>query len=594
MDQRSVPYGMPGDIPQHQQHTMQPGMQQHYNLQDMMFDPLPMSNSMYHQPSAVGGHMMHQQHPGTRAGGMQNLGGLMVQHGVDDLDDLMNTLGDSVGFQQQQHLGQMPNHVYDQQLMPQHPQASSLQSGRTQGIPITSQAPPMQQNGMPGSMHMNQMSPNGVGVGGRMGVGIHQQPNMGTPVVSSNLGGLGISIPAPVSAVPRQASVAPSAIVPTSTTSKSSNSSSRALATSSNNDGSSDEDGMGEDDAQKKKERRRQQVRYASRRRRKKQKDEESFLRDRIAELKEQIRIIGGDLTEQCSQMAGMSEQALTEAYEKQMATVQTLRKDNNKLKEQLLQHENFARMIQYGLNALPSDCRDVDRKKIAGVPMWISDQMNPLKGPTLVVDLNLCHEAVRHAYNELKTFGPSVNSKTNVCYAMGWKTELWAASTCLNFRAVRSISDKNIREVADASWEIITSPEKCKRIYPDVKQLRILQKVTDDIVVVHRIASVASDMSDREFISVAFRLRDGDDYYIGLKSISVQTEAAENCTRGEECQGWMFIGGENETSQWKAHFLGYYDVKGEKDDKVLNQLANEAMFGMLRWESEAMHPLSV
>ncbi|CAH0487503.1 unnamed protein product [Peronospora farinosa] len=355
MDQRSVPYGMPGDIPQHQQHTMQPGMQQHYNLQDMMFDPLPMSNSMYHQPSAVGGHMMHQQHPETRAGGMQNLGGLMVQHGVDDLDDLMNTLGDSVGFQQQQHLGQMPNHVYDQQLMPQHPQASSLQSGRTQGIPITSQAPPMQQNGMRGSMHMNQMSPNGVGVGGRMGVGIHQQPNMGTPVVSSNLGGLGISIPAPVSAVPRQAAVAQN----------------------------------------------------------------------------------------------------------------------------------------------------------------------------------------------------PTGHSKAPL-------------------------------------------GEKCKRIYPDVKQLRILQKVTDDIVVVHRIASVASDMSDREFISVAFRLRDGDDYYIGLKSISVQTEAAENCTRGEECQGWMFIGGENEASQWKAHFLGYYDVKGEKDDKVLNQLANEAMFGMLRWESEAMHPTSV
>jgi hypothetical protein len=117
---------------------------------------------------------------------------------------------------------------------------------------------------------------------------------------------------------------------------------------------------------------------------------------------------------------------------------------------------------------------------------------------------------------------------------------------------------------------------------------------VTDDIVVVHRIASVASDLSDREFISVAFRFRDGENYFIGIKSITVQTEAAENCIRGEECQGWMFVGGENETSQWKAHFLGYYDVKGEKDDKVLNQLANEAMFGMLRWESEAMHPLSV
>ncbi|KAG6618605.1 uncharacterized protein IUM83_01517 [Phytophthora cinnamomi] len=601
MDQRNygIPGGrggLPGGLPQQQQQRAQPGMQQHYGMQDMMFDPLPMSTGMFHQPPAVGGHMMHQQHPGTRAGGMQALGGLMPQQGMvgpeDDLDDLMSALGDPVGMnaqqQQQQSMGQMPNHMYDQShLVPPRSQAPGLQGGRTQGLPLPSQAPPMQQ-GIPGSMHMNQMAPN---AGGRMGISLQQQ-GMGAPSPSSNIGGiggLGSSIPAPTAS--RQAAVAPSAIVPTTK----STTTSRALATSSNNGGSSDEDGnMAEDDAQKKKERRRQQVRYASRRRRKKQKDEESFLRDRIAELKEQIRIIGGDLTEQCSQMAGMSEQALTEAYEKQMQTVQTLRKDNNKLKEQLLQHENFARMIQYGLNALPSDCRDVDRKKIAGVPMWISDQMNPLKGPTLVVDLNLCHEAVRHAYNELKTFGPSVNSKTNVCYAMGWKTELWAASTCLNFRAVRPITDKNIREVADASWEIITSPDKFKRIYPDVKQFRILQKVTDDIVVVHRIASVASDMSDREFISVAFRFRDGDNYFIGIKSITVQTEAAENCIRGEECQGWMFVGGENETSQWKAHFLGYYDVKGEKDDKVLNQLANEAMFGMLRWESEAMHPLSV
>uniref|UniRef100_M4BAQ3 BZIP domain-containing protein n=1 Tax=Hyaloperonospora arabidopsidis (strain Emoy2) TaxID=559515 RepID=M4BAQ3_HYAAE len=515
------------------------------------------------------------------------------------VDDLLGAFGnDPVGQQlqqqQHQHMGQMPSHVYNQQqhlMAPPPSQTSNLLSGRIPAIPMTNQPLPMQQSGLPGSMHINQM---GVGADGCIGPGVHQLPNMSAaPAISPGLGGHGISIQAPPLVAPRQQP--PTAIVPTLATPKFSDSS-RALTTSSNNGGSSDEDaGMGDgDDAQKKKERRRQQVRYASRRRRKKQKDEESFLRDRIAELREQIRIIGGDLTEQCSQMAGMSEQALTEAYEKQMVTVQTLRKDNNKLKEQLLQHENFARMIQYGLNALPSDCRDVDRKKIAGVPMWISDQMNPLKGPTLVVDLNLCHEAVRHAYNELKTFGPTVNSKTNVCYAMGWKTELWAASTCLNFRAVRSISDKNIREVANASWDIITCPEKCKRIYPDVKQFRILQKVTDDIVVVHRIASVASDLSDREFISVAFRLRDGDDYYIGLKSITVQAEAAENCTRGEECQGWMFVGGDNETSPWKAHFLGYYDVKGEKDDKVLNQLANESMFGMLRWESESMHPLSV
>ncbi|KAL4169325.1 hypothetical protein KRP22_010245 [Phytophthora ramorum] len=576
MDQRNygIPGGrggLPGGMPQQQQQQQQrvpqqPGMQQHYSMQDMMFDPLPMNNGMYHQSP---GHLMHQQHPGSRAGGMQGLGGLMQQQGMvapeDDLDDLMSALGDPVGMNaQQQSVGQMPSHVYDQShLVPPRSQAPNLQPGRTQGLPLPSQAPPMQQN-IPGSMHMNQMAPNGVP--GRMGVASRH------PLPPDRL---------PLHPAPLYLLLSPQLRADLQL---------RATTT----EAATRTETLGEDDVQKKKERRRQQVRYASRRRRKKQKDEESFLRDRIAELKEQIRIIGGDLTEQCSQMAGMSEQALTEAYEKQMLTVQTLRKDNNKLKEQLLQHENFARMIQYGLNALPSDCRDVDRKKIAGVPMWISDQMNPLKGPTLVVDLNLCHEAVRHAYNELKTFGPTVNSKTNVCYAMGWKTELWAASTCLNFRAVRSISDKNIREVADASWEIITSPDKFKRIYPDVKQFRILQKVTDDIVVVHRIASVASDLSDREFISVAFRFRDGDNYFIGIKSITVQTEAAENCIRGEECQGWMFVGGENETSQWKAHFLGYYDVKGEKDDKVLNQLANEAMFGMLRWESEAMHPLSV
>ncbi|CAI5732900.1 unnamed protein product [Hyaloperonospora brassicae] len=617
MDQRNAPYGMltgreglpgsgmPQQMPPPQQpqppppqRVSQPTMQQHYSMQDMMFDPLPMGNGMYHPAAAVngGGHMMHPHQPGARApGGMQVLGTLMSsQQGMgtpeDDLDDLMSALGDSVGMtqQQQQNMGQhMASHVYDHL----QPRSLGLQPGSTQGLPMSTQMQSMQQ-GMVSPMHMNQMPSNDIGAAARMGaVGMHQQPNLSAPSMGG-IGGLEASNVTPVAPRP-QAPVAPNAIVPTLMTPKFSDSS-RTLTTSSNNGGSSDEDiGMGEGDVQKKKERRRQQVRYASRRRRKKQKDEESFLRDRIAELKEQIRIIGGDLTEQCSQMAGMSEQALTEAYEKQMVTVQTLRKDNNKLKEQLLQHENFARMIQYGLNALPSDCRDVDRKKIAGVPMWISDQMNPLKGPTLVVDLNLCHEAVRHAYNELKTFGPTVNSKTNVCYAMGWKTELWAASTCLNFRAVRSISDKNIREVANASWDIITSPEKFKRIYPDVKQFRILQKVTDDIVVVHRIVSVASDLSDREFISVAFRFRDGDNYFIGLKSITVQTEAAENCIRGEECQGWMFLGDENETPQWKAHFLGYYDVKGEKDDKVLNQLANESMFGMLRWESEAMHPLS-
>ena len=406
MDQRNAPYGMltgreglaGGGMPQQvppqqpppppqQQRVSQPTMQQHYSMQDMMFDPLPMGNGMYHPAAGVngGGHMMHPHQPGARApGGMQVLGTLMSsQQGMgtpeDDLDDLMSALGDSVGMtqqqqqQQQQNMGQhMASHVYDHL----QPRSLGLQPGSTQGLPMSTQMQSMQQ-GMVSPLHMNQMPSDDIGAAARMGaVGMHQQPNLSAPSMGG-LGGLEASNVTPVAPRP-QAPVAPNAIVPTLMTPKFSDSS-RTLTTSSNNGGSSDEDmGMGEGDVQKKKERRRQQVRYASRRRRKKQKDEESFLRDRIAELKEQIRIIGGDLTEQCSQMAGMSEQALTEAYEKQMVTVQTLRKDNNKLKEQLLQHENFARMIQYGLNALPSDCRDVDRKKIAGVPMWISDQIPP------------------------------------------------------------------------------------------------------------------------------------------------------------------------------------------------------------------------
>ncbi|ETP36428.1 hypothetical protein F442_15637 [Phytophthora nicotianae P10297] len=205
MDQSNAPYGMPagrgglpGGMPQQQQRA-QPGMQQHYSMQDMMFDPLPMNNGMFHQAP----HMMHQQHPGARGGGMQGLGGLMPQQGMmapeDDLDDLMTALGDPVGMnaQQQQNMGQIPSHVYDQShLVPPRSQAPNLQPGRTQGMPMTSQAPPMQQNGMPGSMHMNQMAPNGVGAGARVGVGMHQQQNMGAPSTISGLGSLGTSIPA--------------------------------------------------------------------------------------------------------------------------------------------------------------------------------------------------------------------------------------------------------------------------------------------------------------------------------------------------------------------------------------------------------------
>lgn len=499
---RNNPYGMRGAPQQpngmgmgqpQQRQNMIP--QQHY-MNEMMYDPMmqmPMTNGMYHHPAQHHPHAMGQRMVG---GHMNPMMGMVTPE--DDsrfVDELIGSLvpGDLGDPMVDSHLGQMPSTVYDQpHVIPRQPQhqvrAQPVQMQQPHIVPpqqqqqarmAVSRGMGQQPNMAPPSMHqmptqVSQMPPtNSIQPVSRMP---QQVNNTATALARRQL-----VPPAPVSASSSSSMSnglvqSQSTFMSTAPPSKPSSVDSRALAsTSSMNAGSSDEEfGMGEEDSNKKKERRRQQVRYASRRRRKKQKDEESFLRDRIEELKEQIRIIGGDLSEQCSQMAGMSEQALTEAYEKQMLTVQSLRKDNNVLKEQLLQHENFARMIQYGLNALPSDCRDVDRKKIGNVPMWFSDQMNPMKGPTLVVDLNLCHDAVRQAYNELKGYGPSVNSKTNVCYAMGWKTELWASGTSLSFRAVRTIGDKNIREVANASWDIITSPEKCKRIYPDVKQFRV------------------------------------------------------------------------------------------------------------------------
>lgn len=508
MDQRN-PYGLPpgngrsaipNAMPGQRPGGMMQQQQQHY-MNEMMFDPMAMSmgNGMYH-PAQHPGHPHGGYHPHAHPGhrglpghmqGVHHPGMMSPEEDPRFVDDIVSALGpgdlgDPVGMGDQHHLGQLPMPVYDQpHIIP--PSQHQVRSQAMNQTPPQQQAPLQAPVLAPPRMNARQMHPQSMQsqlhmqapsqlqqASGLQGVSRMAQSQ---PLAASGLSSMTSAPqrrqqhPPPAQSVTSSSLMAPSALVPTKQNASSVDS--RALTTTSNN-GSSDDELLGEDDSNKKKERRRQQVRYASRRRRKKQKDEESFLRDRIDELKEQIRIIGGDLSEQCSQMAGMSEQALTEAYEKQMQTVQTLRKDNNKLKEQLLQHENFARMIQYGLNALPSDCRDVDRKKIPGVSMWLSDQMNPLKGPTLVVDLNLCHDAVRQAYNELKNFGPSVHSKTNVCYAMGWKTELWATGTCLSFKAVRAITDKNIREVANSSWDIITSPDKCKRIYPDVKQFRV------------------------------------------------------------------------------------------------------------------------
>ncbi|OWY96732.1 hypothetical protein PHMEG_00032927 [Phytophthora megakarya] len=69
MDQRNHPYGMPAGrgMPNGMQQRPPQQNMQHYGMQDMMFDPLPMSNGMFHNAP------MHQH---------ANMTGLMQQQGM--------------------------------------------------------------------------------------------------------------------------------------------------------------------------------------------------------------------------------------------------------------------------------------------------------------------------------------------------------------------------------------------------------------------------------------------------------------------------------------------------------------------------------
>lgn len=122
----------------------------------------------------------------------------------------------------------------------------------------------------------------------------------------------------------------------------------------------------------------------------------------------------------------------------------------------------------------------------------------------------------------------------------------------------------------------------------------QVLERVTDDIVVIQRLASVPSDTRPREFLSLAFRQRIDSSFFIGLKTLPsamLHQETNPRCIRGEELRGWMFSRNTNPSEPewpWNLRLVSAYDIKGDGGKHIWDDLANDAIANMRRWESEA------
>lgn len=112
--------------------------------------------------------------------------------------------------------------------------------------------------------------------------------------------------------------------------------------------------------------------------------------------------------------------------------------------------------------------------------------------------------------------------------------------------------------------------------------------------MVIQRLALVPSDPQPREFLSLAFRHRIDSSFFIGLMSLPsamLHHEMNPRCIRGEELRGWMFSHNLNPNESawpWNLQLVSRYDIKGDGSKQLWDDLANDAIANMRRWESEA------
>ncbi|KAF0686348.1 Aste57867_21850 [Aphanomyces stellatus] len=335
------------------------------------------------------------------------------------------------------------------------------------------------------------------------------------------------------------------------------------------------------DSGDSKKEKRKSQVRDASRRRRAKRKDEETRLRERIQELTQQIQIMGnhgegGDVP---------STDALNDAYEQQLKVVQLLQEKNQQYKDKLAQHEQFARLIQSGIHHL-SDASPPSTTTRGLLPA--SASTSPPLQLTSDWMTQWAASVVRGARDELvqlQRFSPE-HKHTNV--AMGWTTELWTEAGMHMQLCSRKAIEAAPRDAADKTWDILTSLDKCRRVYPELKSMETIQRVNADTCVVTR-HCVPLQGPEVHLVSVVFRT---DHNVVGVKSFDKNGNDWRHADAVPvDCFGWTF-GGDD------VIFCGSYSLahkttpKAAASDLLLAQYSNETMFSLVRWESEAIRPV--
>ncbi|OQR80525.1 hypothetical protein ACHHYP_17491 [Achlya hypogyna] len=346
-----------------------------------------------------------------------------------------------------------------------------------------------------------------------------------------------------------------------------------------------------------KSEKRRSQVRDASRRRRAKHKEEETSLVNRIRELKQQVAIMEGTSATgdgSAHPMSAMSDHDMEQAFNEQKKIVDKLKDEHKELKAKLKQHEEFARQLQKGIQHLSG---------VGGPPMnSITDGFSTMLGSSappaqsydwswiFTEDIEWVHEVVRTGFQDLYQWKPPATPREPVnASAMGWTSDFWEeGERTMCFSTHKMIRDGILRDFVDKTWGILSNRDKSRRVYPDWKELEVLKWVSEDIVVVRIYESAGS--RNVTFCAVVFRVFvDEQHYLVGMKSYAMAPHVRKitPAMRAQEACAWKFSTKPNEVGV-DVEFVGYQDL----DQPVKSKAGMEAMFVMLRWESEAVTPV--
>ncbi|ETV73332.1 hypothetical protein, variant 1 [Aphanomyces astaci] len=326
-----------------------------------------------------------------------------------------------------------------------------------------------------------------------------------------------------------------------------------------------------DDPLDNKKEKRKSQVRDASRRRRAKRKDEETRLRDRIQELTHHIQIMAGssssgaDVRRPSTITPDDNNAALEEAYQQQLHIVHILQQKNFQYKEKLAQHEQFARLIQTGIQHLSTDDPQAAPQQLQILQQQQRLQLVPgtssvrvattAPGPTTNLLANsttlaaltgtnvdvltqwakniavTSHRDLLASAREVHSIGKRNPLHVTTNIAMGWTTQLWMsqAGNAIEPSIVQVRSHKDVHrpkccDCVAKTWEILTSVANGRRVYPDLLAVEVVNQVTPNelVVVVYRKSSVmgGSSSDHRDVVSVVYKAKPAaDTCFIGVAS---------------------------------------------------------------------------